>query len=292
MSVSRDYEDAVRRSKLYAPCEDYVIPPEALSGVVDIPLGFQPLGVASRLCVDGTTELAIADYFMPAVQRFRVWRDGQGLHFGKLPLLDFVTYGLERVRLFPGLAVGTGASRAQTVNFDGQSIVVSPNYSKQLFRFDLVDTDVWALTGVDELPVSTRPSLHAALLDEGTLRTIEGDAAASSLFLCAYKRTNGWFEVVSKQALVGDFIYGIGVRANGTLLLVTDRRSSFQKGLLVPPSLDGESCRVIAVPGFDGTGNGVTVLSDGAVIVTQYNYVRGLFGAPGKLVYIPAHLLK
>lgn len=289
--VSKAYEAAMLASRGGRVAAELVIPPEALTGVVEIPVGCQPLGIASRLLPDGTSEIAVADYYTPAILRFRVRRDDQGLHFRRLPSLDVVTHGVERCRLFPEPALGSGVARAQTVNFDGRAIIVSPNYAKRMFRF-VPDGDSWALIGAVDLPSSRHHSLHAALLGDEVLWTIEGGAAADNLFLCQYLLESGQLASVNEWALPGDFVYGIARGPNGGLLLVTDYRSNLNLGLLVATtSASVVSCRLVDVPGFDGTGNGVTVLPDGAALVTQYNIGRGVFGAPGKLVYIPAHLL-
>lgn len=124
--MTRDYVVAQRAS--YRPQEKVVIPKEKLRKIVEIPLGFQPLGIASQ-----SNRVVIAAYFKPAVCLVKVSQTEKGLAL-KLEWIREVLSGGEKVRLFPDTNVPGGANRAQTVNLGpGETLWVSRNTGREFF---------------------------------------------------------------------------------------------------------------------------------------------------------------
>ncbi len=264
------------------------IPADRLSEIVEIPLGFQPMGICAKPAGDGD-DIAIADYFGPAICRSYVKRDEKGLNFA-VNWIRGAKHGIENVRLFPDVASPGGANRAQTVNFGPVGTLwVSRNAGREFF---VLSPDVkcgWRLVEKVALPDSVRMVMvHSALLDFDRLYTIESSDDLS-----------GWVRVVYRITLMNDFappfrveresmrewFYG-GVAWKIGTFVVTDFRAALPHGIY---DVSGDSPRLI-VPGVWGTG--ICFLSDGSALVSRHgqSHSAAFNGLPGALIYVPARM--
>lgn len=181
------YLEASKQS--YANQEGGVtIPAGRLNEIVEIPQGFQPLGICSRPMENGD-QIAIAAYNQPAICLAQVRRDDQGLHF-KISWIRGVKHGIQRVRLFPDVLQPAGANRAQTVNFLRGWVAVSRNSERDFFLLAPV-VGGWEL--VDKISFPMRGEyrmIHSALFLEDYFLTVESPGSLKSWMLCKYKAKN------------------------------------------------------------------------------------------------------
>ena len=257
-------------------------------GILEIPLGFQPLGISSRPADSSTDMIAIAAYFEPAVCLARVQTKGDTLTLSfKVSWIRAVRNGCEDVRMFPRILEPAGANRAETVNFaaDG-SLWVSRNAERVFFVMEPPKEQggLWNLVEKISLPENGVMSMvHSALLVPDTLHTIESNAALDQWKMFQYSLDGR--KVLEPKLVAGlpPWTYGIAFKGKreGTYA-VTDFRSERPHGVY--------RGGYIAVPGV--AGNGICFLSDGSALVTRYGQGHpGCFnGVPGALLYVPASL--
>lgn len=261
---------------------EVVFPADYLGGIMKIPLGFQPLGIASE-----GNKIAIAAYFEPAICLAEVSRDDAGLHF-RVSWIRGVNHGIQSVRLFPDMLMWGEANRAQTVNFGPNGTLwVSRNGDRTFFILSPPPADNpkgrWTLTGKVALP--GEGIVHSALLVGHRLTTVESSLDAESWFHRDYMAYE--ISLLSEREIKIDsnfnFSYGIGQRDDDRYF-VTDFRCPGPHGIY--------RWDRIAVPNI--YGDGICFLSDGSALVTKYGHASpGAFnGEPGGLIYVPAHLFK
>lgn len=262
------------------------VPTTLLHEHVEIPLGFQPLGISS----DEKDRIAIAAYFEPAVCLAEVTRDDQGLHLA-VTWVRGAKHGIQSVRLFPDISQPGGANRAQTVNF-GQSgeLLVSRNGGREFFVLTDDGSDKRTLTGLRTLPTGEiSRTVHSATLDkDGTLRTVESAADLQGWAMHTYDSDGDGFRERGTSLPLPDWTYGIGVKAEDTRpWLVTDFRAKDPHGIY---RMDDKGELELVVP--DVWGTGICFLSDGSALVSRYGqgHSAPFNGVPGALIYVPASL--
>lgn len=282
--MSRGYVGAQNLS--YAgQSNEAIIPASDLDGIVEIPLGFQPAGIAAKNLHDGTTKIAVAAYFEPAVMLARVERLPAGLVF-KVSWIRGVLKDGESIRLFPDILQPSGANRAQTVSFgQDRTLWVSRNAERSFFVFSPpAEDDKWRLKRrIDLPPIAGQDMVSSALLVGKRLFTIEISANLTAWSLRQYLYVNGEFHAVQVAEEIVPWTCGIGKRGTEGLYFVKDFRAEmsgiFRNDELVVP---------------DVNGNGICFLADGSALVTRYGQGhKGAFnGVPGAIIYIPAHLFR
>ncbi len=272
------YEEAQKKS--YAnQTGGITIPTDELNGIVEISLGFQPLGISSS-----GNRIAIAAYFEPAICLAEINTDENGMHF-KVSWIRGVNNGISSVRLFPDMLIWGEANRAQTVNFGPNGTLwVTRNADRKFFILTPSDSPGgrWTLTGSITLPENSGMAyIHSALLlpELDTLYLIESSGDGNEWRLGIYSSVDDTIICGSSDA-VKPYTYGIGSAKNG-LFTISDFRTEehgiYKYGKLVLPDI---------------YGNGICLLPDGSALVTRYGQASpGCFnGEPGKLIYIPKHL--
>lgn len=266
------------------------IPADQLNGIVRIPLGFQPLGIASS-----NNQIAIAAYFEPAICLAKVNRDNRGLHF-KVNWIRGVNHGITSVRLFPDMLIFGEANRAQTVNFSlNGALWVSRNADREFFiLLPPIDSEAspntpegrWTLTDKLTLSAEFNEMVHSALLSKDKLlTTAEANFPFKEWYLCRYNAING--ELKERKNIL-PWMYGIGEKSDDDgFYLISDFRhkqklGSRRNGIYLNTEL--------VVP--DVYGNGICFLNDGSALVSRYGQASpGAFnGEPGQLVYVPKDL--
>lgn len=273
------YEEAQKKS--YAnQTGGITIPPDELGGIVEISLGFQPLGISSS-----GNRIAIAAYFEPAICLADINVDENGMHFN-VNWIRGVNHGIRSVRLFPDMLIWGEANRAQTVNFGPNGTLwITRNADREFFILTPSDSPGgrWTLTDTIKLPENQNLAfLHATLLqtEYNTLYTIESSNDIEEWQFSIYSVVDGKITCGSSD-IINPYIYGIGIQ-NGKLTTISDFRAKehgiYRYGKLILPDI---------------YGNGICFLNDGSALVTRYGQAStGCFnGEPGKLVYIPKHLL-
>src|SRR3989344_663002 len=252
-------------------------------GILEIPLGLQPLGIRSRLGGD-SDEIAIAAYFEPAICLARVVvKDGKLIF--QTSWIRSVRNGCEDVRMFPRILEPAGANRAGTVNFaaDG-SLWVSRNAERVFFVMEPPKErgGLWNLVEKISLPENGGMSaVHSALLIPNALRTIEANVALNRWEMHKYSLDGRKVLEPKLVTDLADWTYGVAFM-DTTVYTVTDFRSERPHGVY-----RNDSC---IIPGVEG--NGICFLSDGSALVTRYGQGHpGCFnGVPGALIYVPASL--
>lgn len=265
------------------------IPVDQLGRIVEIPMGFQPVGVSSRPSPDGVgDDVLIAAYFEPAICRVKVNRDENGLHFA-VDWIRGVNHGIQSVRLFPDIYQAGGANRAQCVFYgtDGKTIWVSRNGERDFYILSPPNeaSGRWTLAAkLSQPPNGEMTMLHAAVLVGDILVTIESRVDLTDWRLCHYYVSTEDIKAIGSNQPVPDWIYGIGFRGNKMSWTITDFRSSAPHGIYHSDKL--------IVPEVCGTG--IAFLSDGSALVTRYgqSYPGAFNGIPGALIYVPAAMLK
>ncbi|OGH72374.1 MAG: hypothetical protein A2921_04480 [Candidatus Magasanikbacteria bacterium RIFCSPLOWO2_01_FULL_43_20b] len=266
-----------------------MIPADQLDQVVEIPLGFQPLGISSRPSPDGAgDDVLIAAYFEPAICRALVTRDENGLHFN-VDWIRGVNHGIQSVRLFPDISQPGGANRAQCVFWgpDG-NVWVSRNGERDFYVLSPPDKPDgrWTLTSKVILPSDDKgDQIHAGHMDsDGVIYTIESTQSPDKWRRRYYERRDDrWLQ--AELGICATLTYGLAKEPDGTVWTISDFRSNnLAKGLYYENRL--------VVP--DICGNGIAFLSDGSALVARYgqSYPGCFNGIPGALVYVPAAMLK
>jgi hypothetical protein len=257
------------------------IPTDELHDIVVIPLGFQPLGISGS-----GNRIAIAAYFEPAICMAEINTDENGMHFN-VNWIRGVNHGIQSVRLFPDMLIYGEANRAQTVNFGPNGTLwVTRNADRKFFILTPSNSPGgrWTLTGsITLLENHNMAFLHAALLHIGhnDIYAIESSDDGNEWRFSIYSLTDGQFTCGSND-IIKPYTYGIGSAQDGGLLTISDFRAEkhgiYRYGKLAYPDI---------------YGNGICLLQDGSALVTRYGQASpGCFnGEPGKLIYIPKHLL-
>lgn len=266
------------------------VPVASLNEIVEIPLGFQPLGISS---VRGPKDLiAIAAYFEPAVCLAEVTCDDQGLHFA-VSWVRGANHGIQSVRLFPDISQPGGANRAQTVNFGPQGeLLVSRNGGREFYVLTHGDGGRRIITGLRILPDGgVARTVHSSTLDSnGMLLTVESAADLTGWALHTYcPDGNGW-KASGNPVPLQDWVYGIGRRnRDDSGWLVTDFRASVPRGIY--RMAEGGTPELV-VPEIWGTG--ICFLLDGSALVARYGQSHSdpFNGVPGALIYVPAILFQ
>lgn len=291
--TNQKYSEAMKKS--YTSQEGGItIPATEVENIVTIPLGFQPLGIASQY-LNGKDRIAIAAYFEPAVCLAEVDRDHRGLHF-RVSWIRGADHGVQSIRLFPDVSQPAGANRLQTVNFGPNDTIWITRNSERYFYIlspPIPGTNRWTLTGKVTLPDYCKEyhRLESAVIDlaAGKIYTIETTADLEHWHFSPYIVTGGSIKLFSniEGIKLQSWVYGIGVSpSNEHCWFITDFRSKVEKGIY------HGSDHAPAIPNI--YGNGICFLSDGSALVTRYGQASpGAFnGEPGALIYIPARLFK
>ena len=274
--MQEGYEKAMAKS-FSNQLGEMLIPAYKLSHIIEITLGFQPLGIASQ-----GNKIAIAAYYESAICLAEVNRDKEGLRF-RVDWIRGVNHGIQSVRLFPDIPQLSGVNRAQTVNFgpDG-TLWVSRNGDREFFilsRPTAESAGRWTLTKKFTLP--GEGMIHSALIEDGASRllTIESTMDLEEWGYCVYSMVSN-DKVVSIYSQ--PYFYGLGIGRQGSAMKITDYRAEMPHGIY---TVDGDN-PVIS----DIWGNGICFLPDGSALVTKYGQAApGPFnGDPGSLIYIPA----
>lgn len=117
--------------------DELIVPFDRLNDIVEIPLGFQPLGITNQPTGPGSPDkVIIADYFMPAFMLAEIWRNEHGLHFktrrvNSVEVLPGIT-----TRLFLGTPEFSDKDRGQTVIWASDNhLWMSRNGDRSFFVF-------------------------------------------------------------------------------------------------------------------------------------------------------------
>lgn len=262
------------------------IPTEKLGEIVEIPLGFQPLGISAT-----GNRFALADYFAPAVCLGTVSKDEKGLHI-KTEWVRGAQHGIQSVRLFPDISQPSGANRCQTANLlpDGR-LVVSRNCERDFYVFSPPSEPKgrWTLTEKRTLPLDEdgrHRFVHSAKFAENEIITIEflGDIKQGWSV-----RHYGFPEITtgSEKAHLPSYRYGIFYGTIGATYEWTVTSFETDK----PPGIYHGDLRVLT----DICGTGLCQLPDDmGVLVSRYGQgYKGAFnGLPGALIYVPLDKLR
>jgi hypothetical protein len=265
------------------------ISPADLDRIIEIPIGFQPVGIAAQN-IEGGDQVVIAAYFEPAICVADVRRDETGLHFA-VNWIRSVDHGVQIVRLFPDVFRGD-ANRLQSVNFgpDG-TLWLNRNGDRDFYVLapPVNPGDRWTLAQRYFLPRTDRV-VHSTLRIGGLLFTVESPTSFEGWALYRYETsfTTGVFVEANRWVHYGlfDWKYGIAQSPGKTdLWTVTDFRIQHYKPEISPGIYRGMD---LVVPGV--FGNGICFLSDGSALVTRYGqgHPSPFNGVPGALIYIPA----
>lgn len=245
---------------------------------MEIALGFQPLGIASS-----ENRIAIAAYFEPAICLADINIDKNGMHFN-VNWIRVVNHGIRSVRLFPDMLIYGEANRAQTVNFgpDG-TLWVTRNADREFFILTPPASPGgrWTLTDSITLPkLAIDTMVHSVLLTDNAIFTIESAFNIEQWYICEYNA--GGSQLISNRE-AAEYTYGIAIK-DSNVLMVTDYRYNRS-----PHGIYTEKEQIVS----GVYGNGICLLQDGSALVTRYGQASpGCFnGEPGKLIYIPKHLL-
>ncbi|GEM_PF-1106296 len=267
------------------------IPADRLNDIVEIPLGFQPLGICARPADGGGDDIAVADYFGPAICTARVKRDEKGLNF-KVDWIRGARFGFDQIRLFPDVASPGGANRMQTVNWgrDG-TLWIGRNTGREFFVLSPDAKCGWHLVEKVELPAADRV-VHSALVGLGNqcTHTVEStsDLKCWSQVIYAGKPNAKGVDALHLLAsfLLPSWFYGLAMK-NG-VFAVTDFQATVSRGIYDVNRTD-QPPRLV-VPNVWGTG--ICFLSDGSALVSRYGQSHPLAfnGLPGALIYVPARM--
>lgn len=278
-------------AKSYANQEGGVtIPADQLDRIVEVQLGFQPLGI-SRRHAESDDDILVAAYFEPAVLSAKVARDEKGLHFA-VNWIRGCNHGIQSVRLFPDVSQPGGANRAQCVFYgpDGQNVWVNRNGERDFFVLHPPNQQGgrWTLVGKVILPLP-KPNEHqmvhsATLTEKGQIITTEsvGDLSAWTMERYSFKQDGEikW----EGSSDIAPWCYGIAVR-DGKVWTVTDYRAE-----QTSHGIYRNNEQVV----HGVCGNGIAFLSDGSALVTRYgqSYPGCFNGIPGALIYVPTAMLE
>jgi len=278
------YWEAAKQS--YANQEGGVtISADRLDEIVEIPLGFQPLGICHSF-VSGRKRIAIAAYYEPAICIADLTGDENGLHF-QTSWIRGVDHGIQSVRLFLDISQPGGANRAQTINFDREGrLWVTRNSERDFFILAPSASGGkegrWTLREKVSLPgpKGEYQMVHSASREGNRLFTIESPGSLQKWFFCEYEVKDSQFIALERHSIKA-WRYGIAFRF-GAPWTVTDFRSKEKHGIYCENKL--------VVPGVEA--NGLCFLKDdGSALVTRYGQSHpGAFnGVPGALIYVPSH---
>lgn len=259
-----------------------------LDRIIEIPLGFQPVGITAQP-TEGGDRIAIAAYYEPAICLADVTRDETWLHFAVSWVRD-VNHGIQSVRLFPDF-FRNEPNRLQSVNFGSEGTLwINRNEDRDFFVLapPAQSGGRWTLLARHS-PPRIDQMIHSTLLIEGDkLITIESPLNLEGWMLHRYQLTDRGLveDEEARRGLLYDWNYGIGRQiGDQRLWFVTDFRITHYHPN-VPPGiyLTGK----LVVP--DVFGNGICFLSDGSALVTRYGqgHQSPFNGVPGALIYVPA----
>jgi hypothetical protein len=173
------------------------------------------------------------------------------------------------------------------VNFGPNGTLwVTRNADRELFILTPSDSPGgrWTLTGSLTLPENHKMAyIHSArpLYGLDTLYTIESSGDGNEWRFCIYSIVDDNI-ICGSSDIVKPYTYGIESSPNG-LFTICDRRAE-EHGIFK----NNKPC----IP--DLYGNGICLLPNGSALATRYGQASpGCFnGEPGKLIYIPAHMLE
>ncbi|OGF14845.1 hypothetical protein A3G56_02130 [Candidatus Falkowbacteria bacterium RIFCSPLOWO2_12_FULL_45_10] len=294
----QDVEEAIWRAKAesYQNQESEVtIPKSKLDEIVTIPLGFQPAGISSRQLSDNVDQIAIADYFAPAVCLAKVTRDKTGLHF-TVEWIRGVDYKGKRVRMFPDILYPGMANRMQTVSIgpDGK-LWITRNEGREFFVLQppAKKGQGWTLKKIISLP-ECKEGLGPLFIQSAFFSSFSGDLIVIESnyvsYSCAY-----WYEVeggaiirLKREETLPIFMYGISHPIRDAFFsetfyyFITDYRCEARHGIYRIDQMDAP-----IVPRICGTG--IAFLFEGGALVTRYGqaYPGPFNGKPGALIYVP-----
>ncbi|PIR91997.1 hypothetical protein COU01_04185 [Candidatus Falkowbacteria bacterium CG10_big_fil_rev_8_21_14_0_10_44_15] len=297
----KNVEEAIWRAKAesYVNQEsEFTIPTSKLDQIVTIPLGFQPAGISSQQLDDGSAQIAIADYFAPAVCLAKVKRDQAGLHF-EVEWIRGVDYQGKRVRMFPDVLYPGMANRMQTVSFgpDGE-LWITRNEGREFFVLQPPAKKVqgWTLKKIISLP-ECKEGLGPLFIQSAYFSSFTEDLIVIESnyvdYSCAY-----WYQVeggaiirLRREETLPIFMYGISHPIRDTCFseifyyFITDYRCEARHGICRIDQMD-----VPIVPRICGTG--IAFLSDDSALVTRYGqaYPGPFNGKPGALIYVPHYI--
>lgn len=286
-TVQKMYLDSAAQEKRREKSKRFAVLSSSL--VTEIPLWFQPLGIAVRQISPNTQEVAIADYFFPAVHIWTVTRDKGDVILEEKEMISVVQFMDKTVRLFPDIAQPGGANRVQCVLFapDG-NIWVSRSTGKSFFVLGPPQGSRWMLNGQIHLPVEHADAMviSAFLSKQGNLFTLEErispeERGKNTIALVQY---HGSMErVLEPERILPKFLYGIGERPDqeGVLWFVTEVDFPGEQGMYRLNLAEGKLELVVSTI----QGNGLVFLADGSALVTRFGYNAR---KPGALTYIPA----
>ena len=278
---------ALQATSSDAPMKRVVVPmsnrPE---GIQTITLGFQPLGIASRIIPRGE-EIAIASYYEPAICLAMLRVDDGALDFSVEWIRGVNDVEGKSIRLFPGLPAEQDVNRAGAVCFDTDgNLWVARNADHRFFIFKrpAMPGGRWTLDRKVELPFIGQ-MIHSAAIEGDHLHTIESRVDLTGWHRAIY-RTDGCSitKLVDNTQNVEPWTYGIGLTPDSTdMLFVKDPRCSKGVGIY------RERERMLG----EISGNGICVLQNGGALVTQYGQTHSSpFGEPGTLMYLQPSLLQ
>lgn len=254
-------------------------------GIVEQPLGFQPLGIAARGDL-----VAIAAYFEPAVLLAKISFRRARLDM-RLEWIRGTIDGTRRVRMFPDTFEPGGANRMQSVViFSENRLGLLRNGDSRLFVIER-NGDEWHHDDVIDLPVAGDGMIHSIMLEPNDeLITVESHGNMEHWVML--RRT-----IRGAIRHIGDmpkFWYGVA-RLNKNFLVVPDFRAEYQE-----EPFPGRGHKIVKVKESLRSvhGNGIALLNQGnkrkGALVTRYGQGHpGAFnGVPGALLYMPHHLIR
>ncbi len=273
-----DKSYAVAQQKSYAGQRTTFTFPKR-RGIVEVPLGFQPLGISTLGSTVGST-VAIADYFGPSVMLAELSFQQGAMQFSNIRWIrGTVSYG-KGVRMFPNVYEPGGANRMQAVLIYAPTrLGLVRNGNRQIFPIVLRADGKWVHDLVSPFPAGGLDMVHSATFTYRGLVTIESDEKAGRWAVCDYRDK----EVKVRETV--PYRYGIDIRSDGAVVTVSDYRAK-EHGLYIGDKLQ--------IPGL--VGNGVALLAGGksGALITRYGHGHpGPFnGVPGNLIYIPPRFLE
>lgn len=255
----------------------YVVPAKRTNAIVEIPLGFQPLGASCAFISNKQAVVAISAYFEPAVCLVTIEFSPQGLNFDVSWVRGAEWQG-QSVRLFPADMEKPGdVFRASAICFGPEgNLWVAPNGTREFVVLAAPQGQQKKWQVVNRVAVPGEGMIHSAALDGELLHTVESGMDLSGWTARQYDIAD--WKMVGILRELRPYTYGVECTVDDRWY-VTDFGSKADPGLYSGDEL--------VVPGVHGTG--LCFLPDGGALVARYGQTHpGPFnGIPGALVYVP-----
>lgn len=276
MSISTANAYSLASSKSYAGQKDRFTIEISQERPVEIPLGFQPLGISSSGSL-----VAIAAYFEPAILLAEATVSQGVLNLDQIRWIRGTMWKGSSVRMFPDIFQPGGANRLQNVLIYSPKLLgLTRGPERSIFVIELLDDWKWHHTGKTLLPESGYPLLHSTVMEGDHLFTTESDGSLENWAFCTYQADSPQDLRFISCEKITPWRYLGAHRHDGVLCSIGDVRAESNEGIFMGERL------VLAV-----AGTGVALLNGGesGALVTRHgqSWPGPFNGVPGALIYVP-----